>query len=118
MFLDHSKRTDRSSVRIFFTITGVLTILGLLAAMAILTNGEVKKAESRKSQLTTQRVALAQCFENTFGTARISCTREVNSGDGVKFVSSNIGDNSPMSMDRTAIDVKSAGSNVLTSITK
>ena len=118
MFLDQLKRTDRSNVRIFFVIMGVGAILGLLAAMAILTDGEVKKAESRQSQMTTQRAALAQCFENTLGSARSNCTREVYSGDSVKLMSSNVVDNSPMSMDRLAIGAKGADSNVLTSINK
>ena len=115
---DHTKKIDRSRVQIFFTVFGVIGIAGLLAAMAILTDGEVRKAESRKSQLTTQRVALAQCFENAFGTASSNCTREVHSVDSVKFVSGSAVDNNLMAQDGMAIGAVEAVVKVLATIAK
>ena len=118
MFSDRIVKIDRRSVRVSCAAFGATAIFGLLAAMAILADEVVKKAESRKLQLTTQRVALAQCFENTSGVARSSCFRELYSGDSVKLISTNIAEDRPMAQDNISTGGKSAGTNALTSVTK
>ena len=109
MFSDHTKKIDRNGVRVFFTVFGVIGIVGLLAAIAMLTDGEVRKAESRKSQMTTQRVALAQCFENAFGIASSNCTREIHTVDGVKLVSGSVVDNNSLVRDGIPSGAMEAG---------
>ena len=99
MFSDHLQKIDRSSGRNLFVIAGALVILCQLVAMAIVADGQVKKAELRESQMTSQRVALAQCFENTFGSARSSCMREVYNNETPGYAKGRP-DNNLMAYDR------------------
>jgi hypothetical protein len=77
MFSDHVQKIERSSGRTLFLIAGALVILCQLVAMGMVADGQVQKAAARDSRLSSQRVALAECFENTLEAARGSCVRQV-----------------------------------------
>lgn len=54
---------------------GVMLIVGLLAAVAMVAGGEVKKAQARDSMLASQQTAVAYCVETQRGAALSNCMR-------------------------------------------
>ena len=66
---------------------GVALIVGLLASIAMVANGEVKKAQARESMLASQQTAVAYCVENLRGAALSTCMRHARAevyNDGAK----------------------------------
>lgn len=108
MFSDHVQKIDRTSGRTLFLIAGALVILCQLVAMGIVADGQVQKAAARDSHLSSQRLALAQCFENNFGAERGSCVRQVynddkNSDNGSTLSAARPADDKLMAYDSGAV---------------
>lgn len=92
MFSDHLRKVDHTSGRTLLLIAAALVIVCQLVAMALVADGQVKKAELRESQLNFQRVALARCFEVNTRPDRHSCMQQAsadtnNSAPATGFVS-------------------------------
>ncbi len=79
MFSDHLPKIDQTSGRNLFVIAGALVMVCQLVAMVVVTDGQVKKAEVRESQMQSQRLVLAQCLENVNGAELFTCTAGVYS---------------------------------------
>lgn len=67
MFSDPKRKIERTDKRSLLLLVGALVIVCQLLAMALLADGQVKKAELRESQLTAQRGAIVKCFETSTG---------------------------------------------------
>lgn len=66
---------------------GVVLIVSLLAAIAMVASGEVKKAQARDSMLASQHTAVAYCVETLRGAAISNCMRHARAdmyNDGAK----------------------------------
>ena len=101
MFPDHVQKIERSSGRTLFLIAGALVILCQLVAMGMVADGQVQKAAARDSRLSSQRVALAECFANTLEAARGSCVRQVYNSE-LTLAAASATDNPPMASDTGA----------------
>lgn len=73
MFSEHLRKIDTIGSRNLFFVAGALVIVCQLVAMAMVADGQVKKAEMRESTLTAQSLAMAQCFETSVRFDRQSC---------------------------------------------
>ena len=73
MFSEHQQTTGRAYYRPLFFALGLVVIALQLTAMARLAADQVKKAELRDSEISQQRIATAQCFENSFGASPRNC---------------------------------------------
>ncbi|MBC7610779.1 MAG: hypothetical protein H7228_14610 [Polaromonas sp.] len=82
MFSEYMRKIDRTSGRNLLFIAAALVIVCQLVAMALVADGQVKKAEIRESQLSFQRVAMARCFEVKSRFDRDSCMQQVNAEAG------------------------------------
>lgn len=109
MFSGHRQKVDRSGSKNLFVIAGALVILGQVGAMAMLADGQVKKAELRESQMTLQRVALAQCFESNLGTARSSCMSQLYNEDSSPLASGKSVSNNTMAIDGSVVRAPAQG---------
>jgi hypothetical protein len=92
MFSDHLQKIDRSSGRTLFFVAGALVMVCQLVALGMVADGQVKKAQLRDSQLSSQRTAIAQCFENTFDPARSHCVRDVYNSNGSALAAATLSD--------------------------
>lgn len=66
---------------------GAVLMVSLLAAVAMVASGEVKKAQARDSMLASQQTAVAYCVATLRGAARSNCMRHARAdmyNDGVK----------------------------------
>jgi hypothetical protein len=79
MFSDHLPKIDQASGRTLFVIAGALVMGCQLVAMVVVADGQVKKAEARESLTQSQRLVVAQCFENVKGAELASCKTQVYS---------------------------------------
>ncbi len=77
MFSDHLQKLDRISGRSLFLMAGGLVIACQLVAMVMVADEQVRKAELRDSQLSSQRAAIARCFEGNTRAERQSCMLQV-----------------------------------------
>lgn len=73
MFSDHLQKLDRVSGRNLFLMAGGLVIACQLVAMVMVAGEQVKKAELRDSRMSSQRAAIAQCFEGNSHAEQQSC---------------------------------------------
>lgn len=73
MFSEHLQTRQGRNFRPLLLAAGAALIVCQLGAMAFLASGQVAKAEVRDSAMQQQRIAIAQCFENTLGAARRNC---------------------------------------------
>ncbi|MDB5964041.1 MAG: hypothetical protein JWQ72_541 [Polaromonas sp.] len=78
MFSEHLHKADRPSYRPVWLAAGAVAIVCQMGAMAMVAEGQVKKAALRESELTSQRIAVAQCFENNLGPARKDCVSQAS----------------------------------------
>ncbi len=92
MFSDHLPKINQTSGRNLFVIAGALVMVCQLVAMVVVTDGQVKKAEFRESQMQSQRLVLAQCLENVKGAARPTCTDRVYSDNRQATILSQVDD--------------------------
>lgn len=56
------RTTHRTSRRNVLLVVVAVLMVCQLTALGLVADGQVKKAEFRESQLTSQRMAMAQCF--------------------------------------------------------
>ena len=82
MFSEHMLKIDRTGVRSLLLFVGALVIVCQLLAMAVLADGQVKKAELRESQLTAQRGAMVKCFETSTGFEGHGCLADAYADGG------------------------------------
>ena len=92
MFSDHLPKIDQASGRNLFVIAGALVMGCQLVAMVVVADGQVKKAEARESLTQSQRLVVAQCFENVKGAELSSCTARVYSDNRQDTISSQVDD--------------------------
>ncbi|MEO6017947.1 MAG: hypothetical protein ABIP46_11880 [Polaromonas sp.] len=92
MLSDQFQKIERTSSRNLFLIAAGLVIICQLVAMAMVADGQVKRAELRQAQISAQNVALANCFETSTRFDRNSCmqrTQVDNSPYAVNTVAGN-----------------------------
>lgn len=77
MLSDQFQKIERTSSRNLFLIAAGLVIACQLVAMAMVADGQVKKASLREAQISAQNVALASCFEASTRFDRGNCTRQL-----------------------------------------
>ena len=78
MFSDHMRKIDTISGRTLLMLAAGLVIVCQLIAMALVADGQVKKAELRESNLNSQRLAMARCFEVNPRSDRDSCLMQAS----------------------------------------
>ena len=74
MFSDRSTTSSALSTKTWLWGTAILlVILCQLLALRFVALGQVQAAELRQARLAQQRVAVAQCVQNSSGAARNTC---------------------------------------------
>lgn len=74
MFSDHLKENRSPGPRrLLLLVVGALVMACQLVAMALLADGQVQKAALRDAQRSSERLAMAQCFETSSRMDRASC---------------------------------------------
>lgn len=87
MFSTHLPQAHTVHREYFYLGAGVVLIASLLAAIAMVASGEVKKAQARDSMLASQQTAVAYCVETLRGAALSNCMRHARAdmyNDGAK----------------------------------
>lgn len=87
MFSAHLPQVNPIPREYLYLGAGVLLIVSLLAAIAVVAGGEVKKAKARDSLLASQQTAVAYCVETLRGAALSNCVRHARAdmyNDGAK----------------------------------
>lgn len=87
MFSTHLPQVNAIPREYLYLGAGVLLIVSLLAAIAVVAGGEVKKAKARDSMLASQQTAVAYCVETLRGAALSNCVRHARAdmyNDGAK----------------------------------
>lgn len=77
MLADQFQKIERFSSRSLLLVAAGLVIVCQLVAMAMVADGQVKRAESRQAQIAAQNVALASCFETSTRFDRDSCMQRM-----------------------------------------
>ncbi|MDO9112373.1 MAG: hypothetical protein Q7U63_01105 [Polaromonas sp.] len=87
MFSTHMPPVNTVPREYLYLGAGALLMVSLLAAMAMVAGGEVKKAKARDSLLASQQTAVAYCVETLRGAALSNCMRHARAdmyNDGAK----------------------------------
>ncbi|MDI1239764.1 MAG: hypothetical protein PSV26_19970 [Polaromonas sp.] len=87
MFSTHLPQGHTVRREYFYLGAGVVLIVSLLTAIAMVASGEVKKAHARDSMLASQQTAVAYCVETMRGAALSNCMRHARAdmyNDGAK----------------------------------
>ena len=87
MFSTHMPQVNTIPREYLYLGAGVVLMVSLLAAMAMVAGGEVKKAQARDSLLASQQTAVAYCVETLRGAALSNCMRHARAdvySDGAK----------------------------------
>lgn len=79
MISDHFQKVDVISNRTLFLLAGGLVIVCQLVAMALVSDGQVKKAQLRNLGVASQQAAFAQCLEASVGNGGPRCSLPINS---------------------------------------
>lgn len=79
MISDHFQKVDVISNRTLFLLAGGLVIVCQLVAMALVSDGQVKKAQLRNLGVASQQAAFAQCLEASVGNGGPRCSLPTNS---------------------------------------
>lgn len=74
MISDHFQNVDVISNRTLFLLAGGLVIVCQLVAMAVVSDGQVKKAQLRNLGIASQQTAFAQCLEASIGNGGQRCS--------------------------------------------
>lgn len=83
MISDHFQKLDLISSRTLFMFAGGLVIVCQLVAMALVSDGQVKKAQLRNLGVASQQAAFAQCLEASVGNGGQRCSLPTNSAAGL-----------------------------------
>lgn len=75
MFSDHLRKIDDSPTRTLLLIGAGLLIVGQLAAMVVVADGQMEKAHLRQVSQASARAATAWCVESSHGAALRDCDR-------------------------------------------
>ena len=73
MFSKLLHKNNHGARRSLFFFAAALVIAGQMVAIALLAQGQVQKAALREARLTSQRIAMAQCFESSRRIQRDNC---------------------------------------------
>lgn len=87
MFSTHLPQVNAIPREYLYLGAGAVLIVSLLAAIAVVAGGEVKKAKARDSMLASQQTAVAYCVETLRGAALSNCMRHARAdmyNDGAK----------------------------------
>ena len=87
MFSTHLPQVNAIPREYLYLGAGAVLIVSLLAAIAVVAGGEVKKAKARDSMLASQQTAVAYCVEPRRGAALSNCVRHARAdmyNDGAK----------------------------------
>ncbi|WP_096663282.1 hypothetical protein [Polaromonas sp. AET17H-212] len=87
MFSTHLPQVNAIPREYLYLGAGAVLIVSLLAAIAVVAGGEVKKAKARDSMLASQQTAVAYCVETLRGAALSNCVRHARAdmyNDGAK----------------------------------
>ena len=76
MFSDHLRKINAIPRRTLLGVAGGFLILCQLVALAMVADEQVKKAQARETQRTSERIATAHCMESSMGAARHSCLQQ------------------------------------------
>jgi hypothetical protein len=111
MFSSHLPPLQSSPRNFLMLGAGVLLIVGLLAGIAAVAQGEVRKAKLRDTVLVSQRVAVAQCVETTRGAELNACIIQAraNTGNDGYRAGTTVADNGPAPFSRQAAAGSTAG---------
>lgn len=87
MFSDHVRNVNSGhngmAGKVLLAIGG-LAIVGQLGAVAMVADGQVKKAEQRASRAIAEHIAVQHCLEASIGATRHSCLQQARAdGDAV-----------------------------------
>lgn len=77
MFSDHLSTPGTVTTKTWLLLAAVLLIVCQLAALRFVVLGQVQAAELRKAELAYQRLAAAQCIQNSKGSAHKACISQV-----------------------------------------
>ena len=75
MFSDHLPKIESSIPKILMLAAAGLAIAGQLAALVMLADGQVEKAQLRDASQGSARAATASCVESNRGAALNDCDR-------------------------------------------
>lgn len=87
MFSTHMPQVNAIPREYLYLGAGAVLIVSLLAAIAMVAGGEVKKAQARDAMLASQQTAVAYCVETLRGAALSNCVRHARAdmyNDGAK----------------------------------
>ena len=93
MFSEQLQKIERTSSRNLFLIAAVLVIFCQLVAMAMVADGQVKKAALREAQLSAQNVASASCFETSAKFDVNNCVRQLQAENSPNIINTVTGYN-------------------------
>ncbi|RYX93527.1 MAG: hypothetical protein EOO28_18165 [Comamonadaceae bacterium] len=88
MFSDHLRKVNSGNNGLagkLLLAAGGLVIVGQLGAVAMVADGQVKKAEQRASLAMAEQVAVQQCLESSVGATRHSCLQQTKGGGDSGF---------------------------------
>ncbi len=75
MFSDHLRKISEIPHRTLLGVAAGFVILFQLGAIAMVANGQMKKAQARATLLTSERIAAANCVARSTGAERHSCVQ-------------------------------------------
>jgi hypothetical protein len=81
MFSDHLRKIKEIPYKTLLGVAGGFLILCQLVALAMVADEQVKKAQVREAQRTSERIAAAHCMESTMGAARHSCLQQAKAAN-------------------------------------
>lgn len=76
MISGHFQKVHLINSRNLLLLAGMLLIIGQLVAVAMVADGQVKKAQGRNSDVASQKLVVAQCLESSVGSNRQACSRQ------------------------------------------
>ena len=78
MFSDHLRKIDQSRTKTLMLIAAGVVIVAQLAALVMLADGQVEKAQLREASQASARAATAWCVQSNWGAAIKNCDRTAN----------------------------------------
>ena len=90
MLSDHFRKVDVISNRTLFLFAGGLVIVCQLVAMALVSDGQVKKAQLRNLGVASQQAAFAQCLETSVGNSMQRCSLQVSAAGRLPALSEKV----------------------------